>query len=193
MKSQFLISFFLCSIVFGDLPRKRNHMELRNLWNNSPFTTKPEMESLKNELEDWFLAGVSASPNGGYMVTIVNKKDRTDRRRIHSSGLNSEQKVNGYKILKVSQGGYNYRDTKVKLALGSQEGWVTYDEKLLAIKPSVIIKPTATIRNTRPSMSPQMIEKANSQNPDPNLQNTQTAEPSTRRPRIRRVAPPPPN
>lgn len=188
MKPLIIIFFSLCAMVFGDLPRKRNHMELRNLWNNSPFTTKPERETLKNELEDWFLAGVSASPSGGYMVTIVNKKDRTDRRRIHSSGQNSEQKVNGYKILEVSQGGYNYRDTKVKLALGNQQGWVTYDEKLLAIKPSATIK---NAQNTRPSMSPRMIQSSNQRNPDPNIQNSTTTEASPRRPRIRRVSPPP--
>jgi len=53
--------------ALGELPKKRSMVELKQLWTNSPFTTKPEVikADVKNELEDWTLAGVSANPLGG--------------------------------------------------------------------------------------------------------------------------------
>lgn len=132
----------------AQLPVKRSMIEMKPLWENSPFTTKPEVEAVdqKNELEDWSLAGVSSNPQGGYTVTIVNKKDRGDRRRIHSSGNYQEEEVKGFKIMEVSQEGLNYKETKVKLSVSGQEGWVGYDEKILAVKPA------NPIANNRPGV-----------------------------------------
>ena len=138
MKTLPFISIILALVVTAQAepPTKRNMAELKRLWESSPFTTPPEAESLKNELEDWSLAGVSTNPQGGYTVTIVHKKDRGDRRRIHSTGKYSETDVEGFNILEVSQSGLNYKLTRVKLSVDGQEGWVSYDEKLLAIKPA---------------------------------------------------------
>lgn len=230
----------------AELPVKRSMIEMKSLWENSPFTTRVEEEVIeKNELEDWSLAGVSSNPQGGYTVTIVNKKDRGDRKRIHSSGSYQKAEVEGFKILEVSQEGLNYKETKVKLSVSGKDGWVGYDEKILAVKPA---NPIANARpgqiqprtlnqntqqnrntsrpgvnfnnNSRPQNSGQVNQAGNYQNnsralnqavntPTTNVQQgnniqnntTQTQSqqqateqrgaplPSSRRPRIRRVAP----
>jgi len=189
MKALVTILLLTHTLVLAELPNKRNPMELRSLWENSPFTVKPAIESAKNELEDWTLAGVSSNSSGGYMITIVNKKDRSDRRRIHSSGQNSEGNVDGYNILEVAQGGLDYKKTKVKLSIDGQEGWVTYDEKLLAIKPAPPIssRPPAQPRPTAATSSGSQTPQKASIAPPKN-----TPLPASKRPRIRRVAPPSP-
>lgn len=38
----------------------------------------------------------------------------------------------GFKVLEVRQGALNYKDTKVQLSMGSQSGWVSYEDPLPA-------------------------------------------------------------
>lgn len=175
-----IILIVLTFSVFAELPKKRNHFEFKALWENSPFTTKPiqELEKESNALEDWVLAGVSVNPRGGHTVTIINKKDRSDRKRIHSTEQHTQSSAKGFKILEVDQKGLDYKETRVKLSSGQNTGWVTYDENLIKVKPAVTpsVKP-----------NPANATKANSRIPELNQNNSTSTPATTRRPRIRRV------
>ncbi len=176
-----LLLSFIC-IAHSDLPAKRNMRELKVLWDKSPFTTKPVVEEdTKDQLEDWSLAGVSSNPNGGYSVTIFNKKDRENRIRLNSDGKYAENNASDFRILEVVQKGFDYKETTVKLAVGKQKGWVGYDESLIAIKAPP--KKKTTSRTTKGNKKT-TTRKRSTKTPG-------TRSSSSRRPRIRRVAPAP--
>jgi len=197
--------FLILSLLplLGNPPRKRSMNELSSLWINSPFTTKPAAALAQNSLNEWSLAGISGNPKTGYTVTLLNKKDRNDRKRIHTSGLNNEKGTSGFKVLEVSQAsGSNYKTSKVKVSIGSDIGWVEYDQAVLSAPkvkapPALSNRRTTTARptttNTRTSSSSSQLPGRTPSTPSTNgSNNSSTSTPSTpsiRRPVIRRVTP----
>ena len=87
-----IISFATLSTM-AELPKKRSTKDLSRLSRNSPFTTKPVVETKEAEskLKDWSLIGVSANPPGGHTVSIAKKNDRQNRIIIHSNGQYAEK------------------------------------------------------------------------------------------------------
>lgn len=118
--------------VSADPPQKPRLMQYARLWMNSPFTIKPvnKPEIPESPLErDWMLGGIRPS-GGGYSVTLINKKDRNERIRFlpgYPSG--------GYQLLKVQQDTKNPKNSRVQVRKGSQTAWITYDEKLIKVRP----------------------------------------------------------
>ena len=111
----FLLFLLFLSFLQGEVPRKKRLNDLRTLWENSPFTIKPiKTSEEKDQLKDWALAGVSKHPMGGYTVTIVNKKDRNDRRRIQPQNAGyADSNAGDFRVLEVNSGGFDYKKTKV--------------------------------------------------------------------------------
>ncbi len=177
----FILSLTLLSFASAQAPKKVNMMELKSLWDRSPFTTKPVAAQERNALEDWALAGVTASPDGGYTISIINKKDRNDRKRIHSSGTYAESGTASFKVIQVTQPDpFDYKQTRVKLSMGSKVGWVEYEDKLLQIKPTAA--PAARPATNR---SPAALKSlATPKNAPPTSSKT-----AIQRPRVRRVPP----
>jgi hypothetical protein len=129
----------------ADLPKKVPITRYTNLWQNSPFTSKPpppESAPEANPLEDYALAGVSPI-SGGYRVTLINKKTPEERIFVYSD---DPKPKHGFKILAVTRKSGDPLGTVVRLSSGSVTGTVSYDDKLLALaqpKPQAPHQPQA--------------------------------------------------
>lgn len=178
----------------ADLPRKAPLTKYQGLWTNSPFTTKPPPDEggppPPNPLEDYALAGVSPI-QGGYRVTIINKKKPDERKYVYSDQANASH---GFKILSVERDPANVRGTVVHMMSGSTKGTVTYDEKLLTISTPAPQQPPNPGAQGKPAVhggaaqvpnQPGVQPGANPQNP----QNNQSG--GVRAPRPRVIGPPP--
>lgn len=121
----------------AQVPRKPNPSQFSSLVTRSPFTIKPDpvRPDVVSPLErDWMLGSIV--PDGdGYAVTLINKKDRKDRIRF-LKGFSAGE----YKLLEVKQDSKSYKLSRVLISKGSQKGWISYDEKLIKVKPSVATK-----------------------------------------------------
>jgi hypothetical protein len=131
--SPVLVLLVLTAWVSAELPRKAPLTKYRNLWDNSPFTTKPPTDvggpPPPSILDDYALAGVSPI-KGGYRVTIINKKNPDDRVYVYSDQPNASH---GFKIESVERKAGDMRGTVVHMMSGTQKGVVSYDEKFLTI------------------------------------------------------------
>lgn len=138
MMKTLVFFLFLCIQGGSAPPQAHTITEFRRLYDRSPFTAKPveAQTEVKSVLEDWALAGVVVNPLGGHTVTVVNKKNRSERHRIQSNGEYMLDGAPQAKVLEIDNAGLDYKETKVKLEMGGQTGWVKYDVKLLAIKPA---------------------------------------------------------
>ncbi len=177
---KFRISIFLAltSVVHADLPRKAPLQTYSTLWNNSPFTSKPPVETgapIANPLEDYSLIGISPIGGSKYRVTLVNKKKPDERKMVYSDDKDSE-----FKILGVTRKAGDPLGTVVSMQVGSQTGSVSFDEKLLTLAP-----PAA------PRAAPVPGQLQPGQIPIPG-QNPQLAPGAQRQPRPRVVPPPTP-
>lgn len=124
--------FLACGAAFADVPKKQPLTKYSKLWNDSPFTSKPVINNNAlevNPFEDYTLVGVS-SIEGGYRVTLLNKKKPDERVFLESAGTNPE----GFKILGVEKKPGDPLGTTVRIGKGSQTGLVAFDSKLLALK-----------------------------------------------------------
>lgn len=191
--SSTLVILALAGWAAADLPRKAPLTKYRNLWDNSPFTSKPVVDGgppPPNPLDDYALNGVSPVESG-YRVTIINKKDPTDRIYVYS---NEPDAKHGFRILSVDRKDGDPRATVVHMQSGSQKGTVSYDEKLLTIaapaaqqaqkpggKPQVLARPgqpqagAAVINPNQPGVQPVV----------------QPGQEAPRAPRPRVIGPPP--
>lgn len=117
----------------ADVPRKAPLTKYRELWLNSPFTTKPPPDDNgpppPSVLNDYALAGVSPI-KGGYRVTIINKKNPDERKYVYSDQPNASH---GFTIVSVERKKGDLLGTVVHMRAGTQEGTVSYDEKFLTI------------------------------------------------------------
>jgi len=130
-------SICLAGIVTAKPPRKPTVAQFSKLISYSPFTIKPKRETIKTEspLErDWMLGSIR--PNGnGWSVTLINKKDKKDRIRL-IPGFSAGD----FQLLEVKQDPRSQENSKVRVRKGSQTAWISYDEKLIKVRPSVASK-----------------------------------------------------
>jgi hypothetical protein len=118
--------------AMADLPRKAPIGKYTGLWTNSPFTSKPpppEQGPVVNPLEDYALAGVSPI-GGGYRVTMLNRKNPTER-----IVVDSDKPSGGFKILAVNRKAGDPLGTVVSMTSGSIKGTVAFDESMLTLTP----------------------------------------------------------
>lgn len=126
----------------ADLPKKAPKSKYANLWQNSPFTSKPpppEAAPEANILSDYALGGISPV-GGGYLVTLLNKKKPEERIVVRPDETNPKH---GFKILEVHRKAGDPLGTTVKLASGASIGMVAFDDKLLTLAAPPATKPGA--------------------------------------------------
>jgi len=124
-------------------PVKKPFTSYMHLSQNSPFTAKPPPAQGPQEVdnfEDWALGGVS-EVEGGYMVTLVHRKNQGETQVIKPKGTVHSMKdemewINpgdpkGFKVKSVSFGKTSWKDTTVVVSLGTKEGTVKFDDKQL--------------------------------------------------------------
>lgn len=140
-------SICLAGVVTAAPPRKPSLAQFSKLIAYSPFTIKPKRETIKTEspLErDWMLGSIRPSGNG-WSVTLINKKDRKDRIRL-IPGFSAGD----FQLLEVKQDPRLQENSKVRIRKGSQTAWISYDEKLIKVRPSVASKaPTKKSSSSR--------------------------------------------
>jgi len=188
-KSHFLfVGLIAAGTAFAaGLPVKPPVTKYRHLSESSPFKIKPVVESgprVANPLDDWALGGVS-EVEGGYMVTLVNKKNQGEtqiikpRGTVHSS--KDEMKwispgaPGSFKVDKVEFGEKSWKDTIVMVSAGDEKGTMKFDDKQLAPTAAAV-----TASGVQPVL------------PNPAAAQQQPATPSSGRPPRQRVQPPAP-
>lgn len=174
-----LPAIFLLSTLAGavaDVPQKPLESKYQPLWTNSPFTAKPEIgpgPAEVNPLDDYALGGVSPIA-GGYRVTLLNRKNPQERITVDSD------RSSEFKILSVNRKPGDPLGTVVRLAHGTKQGSVTFDEKLLTLQA--------------PPAAPQPQQQQNNQGAVPGIPGTGNNNPQAqggqRQPRPRVVPPP---
>ena len=116
----------------AELPKKALLSRYTSLWDNSPFTTKPPPTAtgpVENPFDNWALKGV-APIAGGYLITLINKKNPAEAVPPIDTDRPSE-----YKVESVERDPDNPLGTVVYLSKGDLKGSVTFDEKLSIPKP----------------------------------------------------------
>lgn len=139
-------------MLLADVPREPGKNKYSNLWNNSPFTVKPEgdLPPVPNIINDYTLLGV-APISDGYMVIMLNKKSK--QRSVLRTGEGSQD----FKILQVIHPSNNPSATRVELRTKTgQTGFIGFDDRYLALKAAPSAKPVDPRTNpptqaTRPS------------------------------------------
>jgi len=163
--------------VFADPPKKPRSSQYTRLWTSSPFTIKPEaaVAAKESPLErDWMIGSIR-----GYSVTLINKKDRKNRLRFLSG-----YPVEGYELLDVEQDTKKSKNSRVRIKKGSQTAWISYDENLIKVRSSGVVKKPAPQRTAKTNTSSQ---KRRVVPPVPsNSQSTQGRK-NVPRPRVRSV------
>ncbi|WP_193211679.1 hypothetical protein [Luteolibacter marinus] len=168
-------------------PAKKNVNSYNSLWTNSPFTSKPPPPGpteAADPIGDWVLGGVSEI-DGGYMVTIINKKNAGESQVIYPHGIRKSAgdemewiepgTAGAFAVDRVQYGTDSWKDTAVFLSSGGKVvGSVKFDDKLLT--------PTAAAPPPQPKPG-QPAAKPGTNPPTP---------PGVRQPR-QRVLPPTPN
>ncbi|MFT3991289.1 MAG: hypothetical protein QM680_07750 [Luteolibacter sp.] len=168
----------------AEVPRKAPLTRYTGLWTNSPFTSKPPPDqagAAVNPLNDYALLGVSPI-NGGYRVTLMNRKKTDDRITIDSNSGHSD-----FKILSVNRKPGNPLGTTVRMSQGRNTGFVSFDEKLLVLKAPARTAPTANAQqNNGQTNNPPQQNPQGTVQPEPNTQqpaNRENTNPQGRRPR----------
>ncbi|MFK7851336.1 MAG: hypothetical protein AB8D78_10195 [Akkermansiaceae bacterium] len=124
-----LILAGLTSPVWGEIPRKAPITRYTGLWTNSPFTSKPPpptVVSTINPLDDFVLTGIAPVP-GGYRITVINRKDPTNKEVIEPGGNSDFELVSVNRNPEVSLG------TTVVLAVNGKQGTVTFDRAAITL------------------------------------------------------------
>ncbi|MBT7957990.1 MAG: hypothetical protein HN759_01535 [Akkermansiaceae bacterium] len=135
-RSFFPVSFSLSLVVLVSAapPKKPSVAHFMGLISSSPFTIKPpppERVKVETPLErDWMLGSIRPI-EGGYSVTLINKKNRKERIRF-IPGFSAGE----FQLLDVEQDTNNSSNSRVRVRKGSQEGWLSYDEKLIKVRPT---------------------------------------------------------
>ena len=125
-------------------PVKQPVTKYLHLSQNSPFTTKPIIATEAREdttFEDWALGGVS-EVEGGYMVTLVNKKNQGETQVIKPRGTVHSTKdemkwidpgaPGSFKVEGVEFGKKSWKDTIVLVSVGGEKGTMKFDDNQLA-------------------------------------------------------------
>jgi len=179
-----LVLLSIIGLPAAELPKKALLARYTPLWENSPFTTKPKVDPgapLENPFDNLVLKGV-APIAGGYLITLINKKNPAEAVPPIDTDRPSE-----YEVVKIDRDPDKPLGTVVTLKKGSQVGTVTYDDKLSAPKPPPA-KPGRNLpgKPQVPGQPPQVPQAP--QPPQPGQANP--AAGAARQPRPRAVAPP---
>ncbi|MGJ8633477.1 MAG: hypothetical protein ACSHX7_06110 [Luteolibacter sp.] len=129
-----LLALGLCPIASADVPRGAPVTRYTSLWTDSPFTTKPPVQAaaaIQNRLDDYTLTGIAPIP-GGYRITIVNRKDPTDKQVIQPGNQNESD----FSFVSLERDPSKHLGTIVTLSNGSLQGNVTFEPELLKLTPS---------------------------------------------------------
>jgi hypothetical protein len=141
-----IIAPFLFAVVHAGIPQKAPPVKYTGLWTNSPFTSKPPPPppgEVKNPLDDFTLTGIAPVP-GGYMITIMSKKDPT-KKMVITPGGDSE-----FKVVSVNRNPGERLGTTVVLSAGSVQGTVSFEPELITIKAP----PAAAQQANNPTLPP---------------------------------------
>jgi hypothetical protein len=163
-----LLSFVICSFSHAEIPEKKPALYYSKLWTESPFTTKPP--EIKNNLigdpfKDYHLTGI-APVEGGYRITIANKKDK--KKTVIEPGSTSK-----FKVISVKRNPEISLGTVVTLDDGRVQGEVRFEPTLVVLNTPTTAKPV----NQVPPSTPTAV------NPEqPN--NGEAVQPPPRRPRV---------
>jgi hypothetical protein len=163
-----------------EVPKQAPLTRYAQLWTQSPFTTPPpppESAPPPNPFEDMVLRGIIPLDKGGYLITLIDKKDPSKVTRIDTESKNAE-----FQVDKVEREPGNRLATLVHLTKGSMTGTVGYDEALSVVKQA----PPPQQRAPQPGQPPQ-VAPGMPQIPQPNV-----GQPGSRSPRQRVVQPPTP-
>lgn len=119
-----------------DLPVKPPQGKYAELWNNSPFTSRPVVVAPEpppevNPLEDYALVGVSPVTDG-FRVTLINRNDPTERITVDSS---RPERNPDFKVVGVNRSPGRPLATTVTLTSGSATGTVAFEQDLLTLRP----------------------------------------------------------
>ena len=186
-------------------PVKKPYTAYSHLSSNSPFTTKPiptTEERIDTTFDDWALGGVS-EVEGGYMVTLVHKKNQGETQVIKPKGTLHSMKdemewINpgdpkGFKVKNVTFGKTSWKDTTVVVSLGAKEGTMKFDDKQLV--PAASAAPAGNRQPGQPGQ-PQAQPGQPGVPPNPAAiqpgQTQQQGQPAGSRPPRQRVLPPAP-
>lgn len=181
----------------ADVPSKPADTKYSTLWSNSPFTSKPPPPppgDVDEAFADWTLGGVS-SVEGGYMITLLHKKNAGETQIIRPRGIQKttadkiewlETGAPGtFKLDKVERGKGGWKDISVHLTSGGKSGVVRFDDKNLVPKSSG----PAPVGNRQGQPGQPGVQPQPGAQPQPGQQNPNPAAPGVRQPR-QRVLPP---
>lgn len=132
IRPSLLLLLAIAGLDAAELPKKAPLSRYTDLWTKSPFTTPPKTDSgvpEVNPFEDLVLKGV-APIAGGYLITLINKKNPTEAVPPIDTDRPSE-----YEVVKIERDPDKPLGTVVYLKKGDMSGTVTYDEKLSMPKP----------------------------------------------------------
>lgn len=172
----FLFIVFLgmmpCSFSLAQVPERKPHSFYKELWDNSPFTAKPVVTGvpkMSNFFDDYHLTGI-APIEGGYRITIANKKDKNAKKIIIEPGNHS-----GFDVVSVNRNPEISLGTTVTLKKDGIKGVVRFEPSL------VVLSTPATMTN--PANNPPGVVAPN-QPTQLNPPSGQVAPNPTARPRI---------
>lgn len=158
-----------------EVPKKAPLTRYQSLWNESPFTTKPPppgpVETV-NPFEDLALRGIAPLSNGGYLITLVNRKNPEETTSIDT------ERSSDYKVVKVERNPEKRLGTVVHLTKGTVSGTVEYDEKISSA-PKTAKPPKANQPNQpgQPPGAPAGPQLPGAPQNDPNRQGRRTVVP----------------
>lgn len=125
----------LATLASGiEVPKKSPLTRYAPLWNESPFTTKPIEEGPvagPGPFADMALRGIAPLADGGYLITVADKKKPDDTDIINTS------RSSEYQVVKIERDPTNRLGTVVHLKKGSETGTITYDEKVSSAPKTV--------------------------------------------------------
>lgn len=181
-----LASLILCCSTFADVPVKKPLQLYSKLWAPSPFT-KPPVDigpaAPVNQFKDYHLTSI-APVDGGYLITIANKKDKNAKKIVLETDSKSDSK-SGFKVVKVERNPEIRLGTVVTLTDGSTQGEVRFE-------PDIVVLNTPVSQNAGQQLPPG-INPGQQLPPgfNPNQQNPQTGNQATPAPAPRsRIVPP---
>ena len=135
----------LAGSALAGVPGKAGLDQYNDLWENSPFCSKPvEKPRPAGELVNWMLGGVS-EVEGGYLVMLSHRHRAGERLVIRPSGIDHfladrfEPLTPGaYQIERVEFAA-DWRDLEVHLVAGGERGTLRFDKTSMvpAMTPAV--------------------------------------------------------
>jgi len=145
MKTIVSISFLLIAgtAAFAGVPQKRSVLDYDHLYSKSPFTNPPVApvsQPTTSVFDDWALGGVS-EVEGGYMVTLVHKKNAGETQIIKPRGTVHASKdkmrwlnpgaTGSFKVERVTYGKESWKETTVLVSSGEERAALGFDDKQL--------------------------------------------------------------